>query len=76
MIGFGVVNRGVMIPGQESIPESDFHHFSEIYDSDSNSDSSNNPYFYCTGIDSGYRNRVKNGVFIMAHHGIPEKTES
>ena len=28
-----------MIPGLESIPESDFLHFSEIYYSDSNSDS-------------------------------------
>ena len=28
-----------MIPGLESIPESDFHHFSEINDYDSDSDS-------------------------------------
>ena len=32
-----LATRGVMIPGLESIPESDFEHFSKFYDSNSNS---------------------------------------
>ena len=40
--------RGVTIPGLES--ESDFHHFSWI--NDSNSNSSINIFSYCTGINS------------------------
>jgi len=50
------LTRGVMIPGLESIPESDSHHFSEIDDFNSNSNSSKNLFLYCTGIDSGYWN--------------------
>ena len=70
--------RGVMIPG----PESDFYHFSEIDDSDSNynSNSSKNRFSYCTGIDSGYWNRFrvlesipKWDIYIFP---IPEKTRN
>ena len=39
--------RDVMIPGLESIPESDCHHFSEI---DSESNSSKKQFLFCTGI--------------------------
>ena len=66
-ISFGspgiVTNRGVMIPGLELIPQSDFHHFTEIDDSDSNS--SKNRFLFCTGIDSEYWNRVQIRMFIM-----------
>ena len=41
-----------MIPGQESIPESDFLHFSEIYYSDSNSDSGEKIDFFFTVLES------------------------
>ena len=49
--------RGVITPTPESESESDFHHFSEIFYSDSNSNSGKKSIFYCTGIDSkiGYR---------------------
>ena len=40
--------RGVMTPTPESESESDFRHFSDIFDSDS----SKNQFSYCTGIDS------------------------
>ena len=60
--------RGVMIPRLESIPE-DFHHFSEIYDSNSNS--CKKRFLYCTGIDSGYWNWLKNLIFIMVMIPIP-----
>ena len=70
-----VLNRGVIIPALESIPESDFPPFSEIDDSNSNSNSSKNWFLLCTGIDSGYWNRFQNGIFIMAVIPIliPEK---
>ena len=62
-----------MIAGLESIPESDFEHFSEFDDSDSksNSNSSQNRFLYHTEIDS------KIGYFIMAMILIqtPEKKE-
>ena len=45
-----IKTRGVMIPGLESIPESDFEHFSEF--DDSNSNSRKYQFFYCTGIDA------------------------
>ena len=49
--------RGVMTPTPESESESDFHNSSEIFYSDSNSNSGKKSIFYCTGIDSkiGYR---------------------
>ena len=41
--------RYVRIPGLESISESDFHHFSEIDDSDSDSNASKNRFlWYCS----------------------------
>ena len=49
-----LLSRGVVIPGLESIPESDFHHFSKFDDSDLNSNSSGNLLLHCTPIDSGY----------------------
>ena len=54
-----------MIPGPESIPESDFEHFSEFHDSNSNSNSCKNRFLYCTGIDS------KIQYFVMAMIPIP-----
>ena len=63
--------RGVMIAGLESIPESNFHYFSEIDDSDSNS--SKNRILHCTVIDSGYWNRFQNQIFIMVMIPIPAK---
>ena len=60
--------RGVMIPRLESIPE-DFHHFSEIYDSNSNS--CKKRFLYCTGIDSGYWNRFQNSISIMDMISVP-----
>ena len=44
--------RGVMIPGPESIPESDFQLFSENFDSDSNSNSTSCWNRFHSGIDS------------------------
>ena len=49
----GKESRGVMNLNLESESESDFHHFSEIVDSNSNSDK--NQFSYCTGIDSKIR---------------------
>ena len=43
--------KGVMIPGLESIPESDSEYFSEFNDSNSNSNFSKYRILYCTGID-------------------------
>ena len=72
----GVVGiRGVMIPTPESESESDFPHFSESVDSVFNSNSGKNRFLYCTGIDSGYWNRLKNRkctipILIPAKNGI------
>ena len=52
-----------MTPTQESESESDFHHFSEIYDSNSNS--GKNRFSYCTGIDSRYWNRFQNRISMI-----------
>ena len=42
------LTRGVILPGLESIPESDFEHLSEFDDYDYNSNSSKNRFLYCT----------------------------
>ena len=44
--------RGVITPTPESESESDFHHFSEIFYSDSNSNSGKNQFSYCTAVSS------------------------
>ena len=60
-------SRGVMILGPESIPETDFEHFSEFGDSES--DSSKNIFLYCTGIDS----KIRYLIMAMIPIPIPEK---
>ena len=68
-------SRGVMTPTPESESESDFHHFSEIVEYNSNSNSGKNWFSYCSGIDSGYWNRFQNWIS-MIPIPIPAKTES
>ena len=60
-----------MIPGLEWIPESDFEHFSEFDDSDSDSTSGKNRFFYYNGINSKIRCFIMSTIPIL----IPGKTE-
>ena len=61
-----------MIPGLESIPESDFPLFSEIFDSDSNSDSNCCQNRFQSGIGSragiDSRTGIGSGTGIDSNH--------